>query len=95
MDLYENFKTRCENKTAREISEQATIGVMHDAYNCYCDTYRACEPDDDTIWKQNKALAAVYMLGFISGARAIRERRSTKKRLEILTAFVCTYTRRL
>lgn len=84
VDLYENFKTRGEITEAMAICEHATIGVMHDSYNCYCKAYEACKRDDDRIWKQNKALSAVYMLGFISGARAVRERRSAKKRLEIL-----------
>lgn len=80
MDLYENFKTRGESKEAIEIFKHATIDIMQDSYDCYCEAYKACKEDSSYIWKQHSALSAVYLLGFISGARAIRERSRTKKK---------------
>lgn len=78
MNLYENFKPRCNITEANELAKQVPFNIPVAAYDCYCQAYIACE-SNETVVKQNVALGSVYMLGFLSGSRAIRERRKQKE----------------
>ncbi len=77
MEPYENFKPRCSIADAEKITGQATPEIGKIARECYIDTYQkeSSKWKNDHIWNQHCALASVYMLGFISGARAVRERK--------------------
>lgn len=80
MDLYENFKARCDNGEAIELASQSTIGTIIDAQNCYTKAMEAKKSEKDRQWAHLTSLSSVYVLGFISGARAVRERSRTKKK---------------
>lgn len=77
MEPYENFKPRCSITEANNIVEQTTPDIGWIALECYVNAYEkeSHKYPNDTIWIQNYALASVYMLGFLSGSRAIRERK--------------------
>lgn len=79
MNAAENFEPRISASEAFNICyKYSTIGVMHNAYDCYRKAYNQCEESSDSIWKQRIGLAAVYVMGFISGCRAVRARKHTK-----------------
>ncbi|MDE6470132.1 MAG: hypothetical protein K2L19_03835 [Eubacterium sp.] len=79
MESGKNFKPHISAEDAINICyKYATTGVMYDAYDCYCKAYDQCKPDNDIIWKQHSGLAVVYIMGFISGSRAVRERKRNK-----------------
>lgn len=77
MEYGENFNTRCNIEEAVQISDYLTFDVGMLAVDCYTDAFYNAK--GETLWKQRKGLDAVYMLGFISGARAIRERQKAKQ----------------
>lgn len=74
MEPYENFRPRCSIADANRLVEQITPEIGFVSLNCYADAYKNCE-GKDIRWKQHTSMASVYMLGFISGARAVRERK--------------------
>lgn len=80
MNLDENFKPHISADDAIKICyKYSTIGVMYDAYDCYIKAYNQCKQDSNTIWKQRSGLAAVYVMGFISGCRAARQKKIKSK----------------
>lgn len=74
MNIFENFKTRCTESEVKRLLGQAPLDVMQDVYSCYNNLYDNCE-GQDFIWKKYSAATGVYMFGFLSGCRAIRERK--------------------
>lgn len=78
MEFSENFHTRCTKEEAFNISKHLTVDVNATIIECYVNAFENVN-NDDINWKMHCALAAVYMLGFISGARAIRERQKEKR----------------
>lgn len=72
MEYSENFDARCGIKEAVLLSEYLTVDVSMLATDCYTNAFYNAK--GETLWKQHKGVGAVYMLGFISGCRAIRER---------------------
>ncbi len=77
MEFGENFEIRCNIEEAVRISDHLTFDVGMLAVDCYTDAFYKAK--GEILWKQRKGLDAVYMLGFISGARAIRERQKAKR----------------
>lgn len=77
MDSLENFKSRCTKDEAKKLVGQTPLEVMYDIYDLYNETYE--KTAGDPIWKKHSANAVVYMLGFISGCRAIKERKRSIK----------------
>lgn len=79
MECYENFKVRCDNEETIRIQGQVPISVMKQAYECYMEAYKDhMKTSNEVLWLQHCALTSVYMLGFLSGSRAIRERQKAK-----------------
>lgn len=75
MELYENFKPRCSMETAYTIGyEQVSYNIVPIVRECYYNALSQCNINEFE-YKHNVALLSVYMLGFLSGARAIRERK--------------------
>lgn len=75
MNLYENFKPRCSIDEANRIGwRYTTCDIGPIAEECYCNAFNKCTIQDN-LFKQNTALISVYMLGFLSGSRAVRERK--------------------
>ena len=75
MEPYENFKPRCSIEESYTIGyEQAPYDIAPIAKECYYNALSKCNIDEFK-YKHNVALMSVYMLGFLSGARAIRERK--------------------
>lgn len=81
MEFYENFKPRCSVEEAHCIAGHATPEIGHVARECYINAYKeqSIKWSSDALWNQHCALASVYMLGFLSGSRAVRERKKCKK----------------
>lgn len=77
MEFYENFHTRCTSQEAFNISGHLTIDINNELIECYVNAFKSIK-SNDVNWKMHCALDTVYMLGFISGARAIRERQKAK-----------------
>lgn len=77
MEPYESHRPRCSFEEAYRIMEQSTYEIEKIAYKCYENSYKTGfkKQPDDAIWNVNCAFASVYMLGFLSGARAVRERK--------------------
>lgn len=81
MELYENFKPRCSIEESYTIGyEQASYDIALIAKECYYNAFSKCNCND-VLFKQNVAHTSVYMLGFLSGARAIRERKHLQQAL--------------
>lgn len=80
MDAYENFRPRYSIEEIEHIAGQATIEIGIIARECYTEAYKnqSLIHKSDITWNQHCALASVYMLGFLSGARAVRERKRKK-----------------
>lgn len=79
MNAAENFEPHISASEAINICYKcSTISVMYDAYDCYRKAYNQREESSDIIWKQHSGLAAVYVMGFISGCRAVRARKHNK-----------------
>lgn len=76
MEFSENFHTRCTKEEALHIANHLTVDVTVDLIECYVNAFENTKADSS--WKIHCALSAVYMLGFVSGARAIRERQRIK-----------------
>lgn len=76
MDFGSNFNTHCTIEEAIDISRFLTSDIMAIAYNCYCNAYKSCQ--GETEWKIHSGLDAVYILGFISGSRAVRGARNNE-----------------
>lgn len=77
MNSLENVKSRCTNDEVKKLLEQVPLEVLYDVYDLYNKTFEECE--GDFTWKKYSAAASVYMLGFISGCRAIKERKRSIK----------------
>lgn len=71
MEICKNFGTYCTIQEAINLVNYLPISIATTTYECYCDAYKSCK-GNDTLWKTHTALDAVYMLGFLSGARAVR-----------------------
>ncbi|MDE6412754.1 MAG: hypothetical protein K2K42_02480 [Eubacterium sp.] len=75
MELYENFKPRCSIEEAYTIGyEQVPYDIAPVVKKCYYDAFSKCNCND-VLFRQNVALMNVYIFGFLSGARAVRERK--------------------
>lgn len=75
MDFSINFEPRCTPEEAAEISRLITLDIDAIVYSCYCNTCETVtEKEDDATWGIHSALDTVYMMGFLSGSRAIRKR---------------------
>lgn len=77
MEYSENFGARCNIEEAVRISDYLTVDVSMFAVDCYTNAFYNAK--GETLWKQHRGLDAVYMLGFISGCRAIREKQKVKR----------------
>lgn len=77
MNSLENFKSRCTNDEVKKLLGQVPLEVLYDVYNLYNKTFEECE--GDVAWKKYSTAASIYMLGFISGCRAIKERKRSIK----------------
>ena len=78
MEPYENFKPRCNIDEAINLSNELTPDIAHTIYDCYGDAYmKKMKNIKEVKWLQSCSLNSVYMLGFISGSRAVRERKKT------------------
>lgn len=77
MEYSENFDARCGIKEAVHLSDYLTVDVSMLATDCYANAFYNAK--GETLRKQHRGLDAVYMLGFISGCRAIRERQKVKR----------------
>jgi hypothetical protein len=77
MESYESHRPRCSIEEAYQIMEQSTYILGKIAYKCYENSYNiGCQKyGNEPIWNQHCAFASVYMMGFLSGARAVRERK--------------------
>ena len=71
MECCKNFDIHCTYGEAINLAGHLPVSVMTMAYDCYCDAYKSCKGNNEK-WKIHNALDAVYMLGFLSGARAVR-----------------------
>ena len=81
MKPYESHRPRCSFEEAYQIMEQSTYEIGKIAYKCYENSYKKehQKHSSDAIWNVNCAFASVYMMGFLSGARAVRERKKVQK----------------
>ncbi len=75
MDYLENFKIRCTEDEAENVAGQVPADAIKTAYECYYNAYKNTNEDYDALSKCYLALANVYVLGFLSGSRAVRERK--------------------
>ena len=77
MEPYENFKPRYSIEDLDRIAGTLTPDIGMIARKCYIETYNNQEikHKSDFLWNQCCAFANVYLLGFLSGARAVRERK--------------------
>ena len=77
MESYESHKPRCSIEEAYQVMEQSTYEIGKIAYKCYENSYKIGfqKHRTDAVWNVNCAFASVYMMGFLSGARAVRERK--------------------
>lgn len=71
MDICKNFGTHCTVQEAIKLVKYAPVSVMKQAETCYYDAYKFFE-SDGWISANYNGLSAIYMLGFLSGARAVR-----------------------
>lgn len=80
MEPYENFKPRYSIEESDQIAGQLTPEIGMIARKCYIETYnnQNLKHKNDILWNQCCAFASVYTMGFLSGARAVRERKSKK-----------------
>ena len=91
MESHENFSCRCNIDEAIRLSDIATVDILERARLCYrdarseehtselqslCyrDAYRS-DCSEDVQWRCSRSLLSVYIMGFLSGARAVRERK--------------------
>lgn len=74
MDCYENFKSRCSFSEVKKVYGQMPYETLMEAYNIYKKVRKErCEkPDFNSV-------CALYIMGFLSGCRAMKERRKIKK----------------
>ncbi len=77
MNCFENFKSRCTNDEVKKLLGQVPLEVLYETYDLYNKSFEECK--GDFVWKKHSAAASVYMLGFISGCRAIKERKRSIK----------------
>lgn len=92
MGYSENFDVRCDIKDAVHLSEHLTVDVSMIVADCYTDAFYNAK--GETLWKQYRGLDAVYMIGFISGCRAIRERQKAKRQAKrLLFSFIQRFRR--
>ena len=77
MEPHESHRPRCSIEEAYQVMEHSTYILGKIAYKCYEDSYNiGCQKyGNEPIWNQHCAFASVYMMGFLSGARAVRERK--------------------
>ena len=73
MESHENFSCRCNIDEAIRLSDIATVDILERARLCYRDAYRS-DCSEDVQWRCSRSLLSVYIMGFLSGARAVRER---------------------
>jgi hypothetical protein len=77
MDLSVNFEPKVELKEADQIAGKVTINIGAVIENCFYQVLN--DETDDKQWQLYKAITTIYTMGFLSGARAIRERKRAKK----------------
>ena len=66
------FAPRITSDEAVHISEQMTTAQWRAIEDAYTKNYKQCDIKD-LRWKSMVGLTAVYVLGFVSGARYARE----------------------
>ena len=77
MDFSKNLHIRCTNEEAIELAHHLTLNEGLDITNCYFEAF-------DKLYKSGKNIQEyelcniIYTLGFLSGSRAIRERKKKK-----------------
>ena len=69
-----NFAPRITSDEAVHISAQLTAAQWRAIEDAYMRQYKQCDLNDPR-WKTIMGLTAVYTLGFVSGARYVRERK--------------------
>lgn len=70
MDCYENFKCRCSFSKVKKVYGQMPYETLMEAYDIYKKVSKErCENPDFA------GVCALYIMGFLSGCRAIKERR--------------------
>lgn len=75
MDCYENFKPRCSSKEAAEVAKYIPLTALQAAYDSYKTGYLNSLSKKYISDGECNGLCSVYTLGFLSGCRAMRERR--------------------
>lgn len=74
MDCYENFKSRCSFSEVKKVYGQMPYETLMEAYDIYKKVSKErCEKPDFA------GICALYIMGFLSGCRAMKERRKIKK----------------
>lgn len=76
MEPGENFRIRCTNEEAFNLEEEMTADIGITLMEYFNTVYN--NVDDGVHWKAHCALTTVYAAGFLSGSRAIRERKKKK-----------------
>ena len=75
-----NFDIKCSIEEAVNIAEHITVNIPMAAAACYSGVFNKTKPENDKRWKHYRALSTVYMLGYISGCRAVREKQKNNRR---------------
>lgn len=81
MQPQDAHKIRCDYDEAIALSGYMTLDVMNASRELYKKAYESTR-GDDYIWKSATGLLAVYALGFLSGSRAIKEKRASKNKYQ-------------
>ena len=74
-----NFDIKCSIEEAVNITEHITVNIHMAAAACYSGVFNKTKPENNKRWKHYRALSTVYMLGYISGCRAVREKQNNKR----------------
>lgn len=76
MNMDKNFEAYITPEEALKINLfSATVGDMLMVKDCYNWAYaKECKKSSDTQWCNAVALCTVYIMGYISGARAVRRK---------------------
>lgn len=90
MELGEINKVRATYDEAVELLEHLTLSEMYATREMYATAYMSTG-SDDRIWNEASGLLGVYALGFLSGARAIREKNASKENRKGGVMFCDTY----
>ena len=74
-----NFDIKCSIEEAVNITEHITVNIPMAAAACYSGVFNKTKPENNKRRKHYRALSTVYMLRYISGCRAVREKQNNKR----------------